>query len=126
MPEYCFQNLIQMYKLSLKAEDFERANKIKALIDKEFHRHYLHKDFPKLVGSNEQTLKAAFKELTGKSPYEYLTHVRIQQAEHLLTNTDYTIDSIAKRVGLDRSNLSKQFRKINGKPPATWRTENKN
>jgi AraC-like DNA-binding protein len=114
-----------MYKIRLKQCDLEKAKEIVALLEKEYYKHYTNKDLSMLVGSNEQTMKAAFKAITGKTVYEYLTDVRIEKAKSLLESTEMSIEIIAERVGLDRSNLNKQFRKQIGMTPARWRNENK-
>jgi len=111
---------------SVKQDDYDRVIKVKTLIDKEYHRHFSYKDFPRIVGSNEQSIKIAFKKVMGKSIYEYLTHVRMERSKNLLENTDLTIEVIARKVGLHRTNLTKQFLKTYGFSPATWRIHHKN
>lgn len=110
-----------MYKIRLKPEDLAKAREIQAVIESEFHNHYTYPEFHQLVGLNTQTIKAAFRAITGQSVYKYLTHVRIEHAKRLLETTGLSIDTIAGRVGLDRSNLSKQFRKLMGVSPGQWR-----
>ncbi|MBB6732954.1 helix-turn-helix transcriptional regulator [Cohnella zeiphila] len=42
-----------------------------------------------------------FKKITGQSPVDYLTDLRIRQAQRLLRSSPLTIKEIATRVGID-------------------------
>lgn len=111
--------------MSIKNEDLEKARLVKAIIEKEYHKHFTIADLVQLAGSNKKMLNAAFKHLTGKPIIMYQREVRIEQAKLLLVNTSHSIEVIAGRVGLDRSNLEKQFKKLTDKTPREWRTENR-
>lgn len=59
-----------------------------------------------------------FKELLGKSPFEYLIQTRIHHAAELLKNTDKSVSDIAYECGFHDSNyFSLQFKKATGLPP---------
>ncbi len=59
-----------------------------------------------------------FKELLGKSPFEYLIQTRIHHAAELLKNTDKSVSDIAYKCGFHDSNyFSLQFKKTTGLPP---------
>ena len=67
-----------------------------------------------------------FKEETGLSPREYVIRVRIAHAKFLLLNTSDSIEEIAARVGYQNSStLIRQFHKIEGVSPLTYRQENR-
>ena len=56
-----------------------------------------------------------FKKLIGKSPIEYLTHIRLNHAVDMLKNTDMNICDIAFKCGFHDSNyFSSQFKKNMG------------
>jgi YesN/AraC family two-component response regulator len=63
--------------------------------------------------------------LTQKTLYEYVTGVRIEKAKYLLEITDLPLKIIAGKVGLDKSNLNKSFKKSTGLTPMEWRRQNK-
>jgi AraC-like DNA-binding protein len=109
----------------MKQEDLEKASAIKAILEKEFYKHFTVPDLVQLVGTNKKILNAAFRYLTGKPIIMYQREIRISKAKDLLIETDHTIERIASRVGLDRSNLEKQFKKLTDKTPREWRMENK-
>jgi two-component system response regulator YesN len=111
--------------MNIKNEDLEKALMIKAILEKEYYKHFTVSDLVQLVGSNKKTLNAAFKFITGKSIIMYQREIRIEKAKELLVETDDCIDRIATRVGLDRRSLERQFKKQTQKTPREWRAENK-
>jgi transcriptional regulator GlxA family with amidase domain len=109
--------------MHIRKTDFEKAEQAKAIIEKEYYRQFTYKDLACLVGTNPTKLQVSFKIITNKSLYEYHSLIRIERAMYLLENTDLKVEAIATRVGLDRTNLNKQFKKIHGISPSTWREE---
>ena len=66
-----------------------------------------------------------FKEKTGKTFVEYLSFVRILNAQKLLTDTDEPIALIAKKVGIPNiSYFNRKFKLQNGVSPSQYRKEN--
>lgn len=60
-----------------------------------------------------------FKNLTGKSPTEYITYLRLKKAETLLRESDLNITEIAMAVGYNDSNyFSRLFKKYKQVPPS--------
>jgi AraC-like DNA-binding protein len=77
------------------------------------------------VGLGQTKLKAIFKELNGMSIYAFLTHQRIERAKELLSNHDYSIDQVARKVGYDRvSSFSRRFKQATGISPEFFRKHN--
>lgn len=105
----------------LSNEDVKRIEHVKAILDRDFYRHHSCIDLAEVVGTNVNKLKLTFKAVTTLNIYEYLTTVRISKAKDLLENTALSIDLIARRVGLDKSNLNRQFRKLMGVTPIVWK-----
>lgn len=61
-----------------------------------------------------------FKGATGLTPRQYVLHCRVEEAKRLLTTEDLSIEEVAQRVGfVDRSHLSRHFRRIVGITPKT-------
>jgi AraC-like DNA-binding protein len=111
--------------MNMKNEDLEKASIIKTILEKEYYKHFTVPDLVQLVGTNKKTLNAAFRYLTGKPIIMYQREIRISKAKDLLIETDHTIERIASKVGLDRSNLEKQFKKLTDKTPSEWRMEHR-
>lgn len=68
-----------------------------------------------------------FKEKTGKSFVEYLSFIRILNAQRLLTETDEPIASVAKNVGIPNiSYFNRKFKEKTGMTPTQYRETNGN
>jgi AraC-like DNA-binding protein len=62
----------------------------------------------------------AFRTHVGLSPYEWLTHVRVQQAKALLAQGSSAVE-VAQRLGYcDQSQLHRHFRRIVGTTPGAY------
>lgn len=63
-----------------------------------------------------------FNELVGVSAMQYLSHIRMQEASHLLQKTDLSLIQIAEKCGYDSdASFSKAFKKITGMSPGSIR-----
>ncbi|MEM0979396.1 MAG: helix-turn-helix transcriptional regulator [Cyanobacteria bacterium P01_H01_bin.58] len=63
-----------------------------------------------------------FKQSMGISPHQYVIQQRLERAKHLLKHSDQAIIDIALECGFNsHSHLSKQFRKVMGVTPRTFR-----
>ncbi|MEP7371739.1 MAG: AraC family transcriptional regulator [Chitinophagaceae bacterium] len=111
--------LISSYRIV--DEGLDKAIEAKIIIDRDISRHYTYQDLARMVATNQQKLLISFKEVTRKNLYQYLTYVRIEKAMYLLETTTLTVERIASKVGLDKTNLNKQFKKIHGTTPNAWR-----
>lgn len=92
------------------------------------HGHYVYpisvEDIADYTGISRSQLYRAFLKQTGKSPKEYLTDFRIQQACRLLKNTSLPITTIAGSVGFENSlYFSKVFHKLHGISPSLYREQ---
>ena len=66
-----------------------------------------------------------FKEHTGFSPYEYLTNYRITVAKYYLSETNFSVDDIARRIGYGDSNsFIKRFKAAANTTPYQYRKNN--
>ncbi|WP_128660551.1 helix-turn-helix transcriptional regulator [Paenibacillus sp. 598K] len=63
-----------------------------------------------------------FKEFFGKTPYQHLQHIRLQEAKRCLRETDMKIEAIARHVGYSSLyNFSHAFKKWQGVSPREYR-----
>jgi AraC-like DNA-binding protein len=109
--------------MQLKKEDLEKAKQIKIFLENNYQEHYDYAYLIKKFGMNMFNLKQAFKAVTNENVHAFLTRIRIDHAKLMLLNTDLSVESIAIRVGLDKSNFHIQFKKITGKTPNQWRKD---
>ncbi len=71
---------------------------------------------------NASYLSMLFRQVTGMTFKEHLNHVRIEEAERLLANTNYPILEIAIACGYrDQSYFTKVFKKYTGLTPRQYR-----
>lgn len=76
------------------------------------------------VGINRSYLSSLFKEYTGMSPVKYLQNFRITRAQHMLTVTDISVESIALSCGYQSPEaFHKIFRQLTGMSPKAFRRE---
>jgi len=115
-----------MQKAHMKKHDVDMIVAAKCILEKEYYRHYTHEELAQMVGTNERKLRICFREITSKGLYEYLTVIRINKAKELLESTDLPLKIIAKKLGLDKSNLNKCFKKVTSVTPMEWRRMNGN
>jgi AraC-like DNA-binding protein len=60
----------------------------------------------------------------GIPPVHYILQARIQQAQMLLRQTNYTIENIGANLGfLDRFHFSRTFKNITGTSPGIYRNK---
>lgn len=58
----------------------------------------------------------------GRTPMSHLTHLRIQQAVRLISETDEKLTEVARRVGFANGNsFAAAFKKCTGHPPSQFR-----
>lgn len=74
------------------------------------------------LGTNRTYFSRMMKAEFGCTFTELVTNHRIEYAEHLLRNTDLSINEIANQSGFsDNSNFTRRFRKVHGIPPSQFR-----
>jgi AraC family transcriptional regulator len=62
-----------------------------------------------------------FKQATGLSPHQYVTHERIEHAKKLITEGELALSEVATACGFcDQSHLNKHFKKITGVTPGEF------
>ncbi len=79
-------------------------------------------DIAKAAGMSRKYLCSFFKEMTTKTPMEYLKLYRIERAARKLINTDMNVTDVALSCGFnDFSYFIKTFKQIKGTTPAKYR-----
>lgn len=110
-----------MTKIHLTTEDVTRCHLVKSILEKEFDVHHTIHLLARHVGTNENKLKISFKIIYKITIHSFVTSIRIEKAKELLEFTDLPVKTIAYKLGLDHSNLIKQFKRFTGLTPRQWR-----
>ncbi len=76
----------------------------------------------KACGYSKNHVIHMFKRETGKTPYAYVTDMKLDMAKRLLLNSESSLAQIAIESGFgDYINLYKAFVKTEGEPPLQWK-----
>lgn len=71
---------------------------------------------------SSSTFLRKFKACFNMTPKEYLRHLRIQEACHLITRTTRSFAEISYQCGFsDQSHFSREFTRIMREPPSSYR-----
>jgi AraC-like DNA-binding protein len=108
----------------LKLKDLEKGKEIRDFLEKNYPDNHTYSSLVKRFGINRLKLKLIFKAVTENNVHEYLIKIRIEHAKKLLETSDLNVGLIAVKVGLDKSNLNIQFKKLTGSTPSQWRNNN--
>lgn len=81
-------------------------------------------DMAGVAGMSSKYFCYFFKEMTAKTPVEYLTNYRIEKASRKLLHSDLSVTAVAYACGFnDLSYFIKTFKQIKGVTPAQYRKE---
>lgn len=113
-------------KADLKIEPSKKITQECRFIEQYISTHYKEEitldELADLTYLNKYYLIHSFKEFTGYSPINYLINVRINEAKHLLSTTDYPISKVAMQVGFSsHSYFCQIFKKETGQSPLQYR-----
>ena len=109
---------------SLQAGDIDCIHHAKAILIENFDHPPSLLELARLVGLNDRKLKQGFREVFDTTPFAYLRTYRLEQAQHLLMNSDLSVETIAKSIGYcDRSRFAAAFRKQFGINPKAYQLQ---
>ncbi len=116
-------------KLNPQKVNVGQSGKALDEIEKYILVHFADSDFSvsslnKLFYFSEDYLIRLFKERYKKTPYKYVTELRIEYAKQLMLSTSKTVGEIANECGYNEySVFYKSFVQATGKSPKVWREE---
>jgi len=103
------------------------AARVKAYIEQmknRFHEPVTIHTVAARLQMSPRTFTHYFRSLTGHSHHCYLRNLRLEQARHLLRDTDHSVTSVVFACGFeDLSTFFRAFRKETGSSPNHWREQ---
>lgn len=97
-------------------------NKAKRYLEENYYKNVSLEEVAEHISISPYYLSHVFKEATGISFINYLTQLRINNAQNMLMSTDMPISEVGYRVGYkDPNYFSRIFKKITGRTPLQYR-----
>lgn len=79
-------------------------------------------DLARRANTSPRNLGRQFRAVTGQTPLRWLLTQRVRRAQELLEATDESVEAVAVATGMGTATtLRRQFKRIAGVPPATYR-----
>ena len=105
---------------------YERLASSFEYIQENFREKLSLEDIADMVGYNKDYLSRIFKSATGMTVIEFINNIRIEEARHLLLNTDKSVTEIALEAGFgSNAYFSRLFRKKYAVTPNKYRLNSK-
>ncbi|WP_334077308.1 AraC family transcriptional regulator [Paenibacillus sanfengchensis] len=111
----------------VKPENTERQQRVYRIVEY-LNGHYAEplklEDIAERFFIGTTYLCRIFKQVTGFTVVEYLTYIRVREAQTLLARTDWKITRIAEEAGFDSiAHFGRVFKKITGRSPLQYRKQ---
>ncbi len=103
-------------------KNISKLKTVLSFIRENFHSQISLDDMATHAGMSTKYFCSQFREMTTKTPIEYLNAYRIEKASRKLLNTDMSVTEIAYSCGFnDLSYFIKTFKSVKGTTPAKFR-----
>ena len=107
----------------LAGKDIEKMYEVRELLIKKMSHSHSLRTLASAVGTNEFTLKKGFKEIFGKTVFQYLNELKMNHAKEKLINDDLSVSEISAMVGYKNpQHFSTAFKKHYGVTPIALKT----
>lgn len=115
---------LQQYRAATVDSDSQDVvSVITHYLEENIERHLTLKDICEYVGLSTSRLSCIFKQKIGYSPIDYFILMKTKKACELLDNTEMKINQISLKLGFnDQYYFSRQFSRIMGMSPTSYRT----
>lgn len=120
--EAIFQTVGRMLAQMDSESAFDAIGKVRAYIKRHFTEAITTEQLAQLCHVSPSYLHRIFRRQIGVSPVQYITGMRIKQAEYLLNSTDFPMGEVARRSGYeDPRYFSRVFRRQTGISPTEYK-----
>ena len=111
-------------RLPQKPEDYEEISRVISYIDSHYTEKILQSDLVRLSHMSSTKLKYLFRHFAGSTITDYIMSRKLDRAEHLLSETNASIEEIAAAVGFETpTGFATSFRKKTGMTPSGYRKQ---
>jgi AraC-like DNA-binding protein len=118
--------IAEQFEVHSHTREYKRVQDMIQYMEEHMQENIGLQDIAGHVGMSVSSVSSMFKEETGTTVYDYLTHLRIAKACELLTESNHKIASIASMVGYQNENsFIRVFRKIKAVTPGKFRESSK-
>jgi transcriptional regulator GlxA family with amidase domain len=108
----------------LDTGDGARLSAIMEYVVRNLDRQFDIEDLAREFAVSRRTFDRHFRAATGLSPVQWVLYQRVLRSQHLLEETDLTVDAIAHQVGLSNAvSLRPVFRRLVGVSPQAYRVD---
>lgn len=105
-----------------KNRDNKPIRQAKKYINENYNKSINLEEISSIIGFNPAYFSSMFKKETGENFMDYVIKIRIQNAKHLLLQTNLSVEDIAEAVGYsDTKYFTKLFKKITKLNPTEFR-----
>lgn len=105
----------------LKPDDVERLHQARHILEQQFEQPPSLIALARQVGLNDFKLKQGFRQVFGTTVFGYLRDYRLDQARHLLNESQLSVQQVAHAVGYAQSSyFARAFRQKFGVNPKTY------
>lgn len=109
-------------RLPKKNADYENVLRVVQYIDEHYTDELRQEDLVRLASMSSTKLKNLFRQFTGCTMTDYILAKKTDRASHLLADTDFSIEEIARQVGFHTvAGFSTSFKKKTGLSPTEYR-----
>lgn len=117
------QRLLSAYYRASVPHMDPRIKRVMMYIGENYSRNITIQDLAKLIKVHPVYLGRLFKQNTGLTYKEYINRIRINNAEMMLSEGDFSVTETAERCGFnDIAYFSNVFKAMKGYPPSAVRT----
>jgi AraC-like DNA-binding protein len=96
-------------------------NAVFSLLEENLSTNFSIAELAATAGVSTSCFARSFKQLTGRTPCNYVIHQRIEKAKQLLQERKLDLVKIAAEVGFaDQAHLTRYFKRLTGMTPAQF------
>ncbi|WP_155593378.1 AraC family transcriptional regulator [Lysinibacillus cavernae] len=122
--QFVYELLQQLHQQQVIVQQPDLVEQIQNYIEEYYSQPITRESLAQMLNYSVPYIAKQFKQKTGRSIIDYLIHIRIQKAQHLLLHTSSSLQEIASSVGYeDVSYFIRIFKKYSGQTPMQFKQQ---